>query len=65
MTASNEPALASTETTEVTDGSDEVMDLLQEHVPLALLCDLSTPEGPHSAEILEEEGQPTDTWWKQ
>ena len=61
MTASNEPAL---ETSEHTDES-EVMDLLQEHVPLALLCDLSTPEGPHSAEILAEEGQPTDTWWKQ
>lgn len=43
----------------------DVMDLLQEHVPLALLCDLSTPDGPHSAEILAEEGQPTDTWWKQ
>jgi hypothetical protein len=63
MAASNEPALEST----VTDRSDEseVMDLLQEHVPLALICDLSTPEGPHSAEILAEEGQPTDTWWKQ
>jgi hypothetical protein len=63
MAASNEPALEST----VTDKSDEseVMDLLQEHVPLALICDLSTPEGPHSAEILAEEGQPTDTWWKQ
>jgi hypothetical protein len=64
MTASNKPALADTERTEPTDESD-VMDLLQEHVPLALLCDLSTPEGPHSAEILAEEGQPTDTWWKQ
>ncbi|MDT7784928.1 MAG: hypothetical protein QOF58_3347 [Pseudonocardiales bacterium] len=64
MTASNKPAL---QNTDVTDGSEdsEVMDLLQEHVPLALLCDLSTPEGPHSAEILAEEGQPTDTWWKQ
>jgi hypothetical protein len=63
MAASNEPALENT----VTDRSDEseVMDLLQEHVPLALICDLSTPEGPHSAEILAEEGQPTDTWWKQ
>jgi hypothetical protein len=61
MTASNEPASASTEHTD----ESEVMDLLQEHVPLALLCDLSTPEGPHSAEILAEEGQPTDTWWKQ
>jgi hypothetical protein len=61
MTASNEPALRSTEHTD----ESEVMDLLQEHVPLALICDLSTPEGPHSAEILAEEGQPTDTWWKQ
>ena len=64
MTASNEPALQSTNVTDKSDDS-EVMDLLQEHVPLALLCDLSTPEGPHSAEILAEEGQPTDTWWKQ
>ena len=61
MTASNEPAVEGTEHTD----ESEVMDLLQEHVPLALLCDLSTPEGPHSAEILAEEGQPTDTWWKQ
>ena len=64
MTASNKPVLANTESADHTDES-EVMDLLQEHVPLALLCDLSTPEGPHSAEILAEEGQPTDTWWKQ
>jgi hypothetical protein len=61
MTARSEPALESTEHTD----ESEVMDLLQEHVPLALLCDLSEPEGPHSAEILAEEGQPTDTWWKQ
>jgi hypothetical protein len=64
MTARNEPALPSTDVPDDSDDS-EVMDLLQEHVPLALLCDLSTPEGPHSAEILAEEGQPTDTWWKQ
>ncbi len=64
MTAMNEPALDSTEHIDESDGS-EVMDLLQEHVPLALLLDLSEPGGPHSAEILAEEGQPTDTWWKQ
>ena len=61
MTATKRPTA---EPLDTSDGS-EVMDLLQEHVPLALLCDLSTPEGPHSAEILAEEGQPTDTWWKQ
>jgi hypothetical protein len=61
MAAMNEPA-----TEHIHDSDDsEVMELLQEHVPLVLLCDLSTPEGPHSAEILAEEGQPTDTWWKQ
>jgi len=58
MTAINEPTSAHVD-------ESEVMDLLQDHVPLALLFDLSTPEGPHSAEILAEEGQPTDTWWKQ
>lgn len=62
MTATKEPAA---EPRHTSDEESEVMDLLQEHVPLALLCDLSTPEGPHSAEILAEEGQPTDTWWKQ
>ena len=59
MTAVNEPVL---------DGKTEepdVMDLLHEHVPLALLCDLSAPEGPHSAEILAEEGQPAQAWWQQ
>jgi hypothetical protein len=61
MTATNK---AAAEHAHESDAS-EVMDLLQEHVPLALLLDLSEPEGPHSAEILAEEGQPTDTWWKQ
>ena len=59
MTAVNEPLLDSK-----TEEAD-VMDLLHEHVPLALLCDLSAPEGPQSAEILAEEGQPAETWWKQ
>ncbi len=61
MAAINEPARRPANEA---DDSD-VMELLQEHVPLALLCDLTTPEGPHSAEILAEEGQPDDTWWKQ
>ena len=39
--------------------------LLQDHVPLALLCDLTQPEGPRSAEILEAEGGPEDHWWEQ
>ena len=44
--------------------TDDVMGLLAEHVPLALLVDLVTPEGPKSKEILEAEGKPEDAWWK-
>ena len=44
---------------------ERVMTLLQDHVPLALLCDLTQPEGPRSAEILEAEGGPEDHWWEQ
>jgi hypothetical protein len=40
-----------------------VMTLLQEHVPLSLLCDLATMQAPLSAEILAEEGLPDDIWW--
>lgn len=44
---------------------DAVMSMLHEHVPLSLLCDLTSPEGPKSAEILAEEGEPEDRWWEQ
>ena len=44
--------------------TEDVMGLLAEHVPLALLVDLVTPEGPKSEEILEAEGLPEDAWWK-
>ena len=48
------------------DSQDErVMHMLHDHVPLALLCDLTTLEGPESAEILAEEGQPAQAWWRQ
>ena len=47
-------------------GQDEVvMDLLHEHVPLTLLMDMASPDGPHSQEILEDEGAPEDSWWVQ
>lgn len=45
--------------------SAEVMALLSEHVPLALLADLAQPEGPASPTILEDEGLPDDPWWEQ
>lgn len=40
-----------------------VLDLLAEHVPLALIVDLVTPEAT-SAEILEAEGLPDSEWWE-
>jgi hypothetical protein len=40
-----------------------VRDLLAEHVPLALIVDLATPEAT-SAEILESEGLPDEAWWE-
>ena len=46
------------------DASQEVMSLLSEHVPLALLADLAIPEGPASPEILSEEGLPEVAWWE-
>ena len=42
-----------------------VMTLLHDHVPLALLCDLTLPDGPESAAILAEEGEPETRWWEQ
>ena len=48
-----------------TDGDEAtqpVRDLLAEHVPLALIVDLATPEAT-SAEILEAEGLPDEEWW--
>jgi len=41
------------------------MDMLHDHVPLSLLCDLTSPDGPASAEILAEEGVPDTHWWEQ
>lgn len=45
------------------DAPAAVMDLLAEHVPLALLADLVAVGGPVSQEILESEGLPDDAWW--
>ena len=44
--------------------SAEVMALLSEHVPLALLADLAEPAGPPSPAILEDEGLPEVAWWE-
>jgi hypothetical protein len=47
------------------DDGAAVMTMLHDHVPLSLLCDLTTPDGPRSAEILAEEGGPEQPWWQQ
>lgn len=46
------------------EASQEVMSLLSEHVPLALLADLAIPEGPLSPQILSDEGLPEVAWWE-
>ncbi len=45
------------------DADRQVMELLSEHVPLSLLVDLTSPEGPASEEILQSEGVPENSWW--
>lgn len=62
--ASDAPTEDAPEATEE-QASAEVMALLSEHVPLALLADLALPEGPASPTILEDEGLPEDPWWEQ
>jgi hypothetical protein len=46
------------------DSDERVMTMLQEHVPLSLLVDLTDPAGPESAEILASEGEPETRWWE-
>jgi hypothetical protein len=43
---------------------DVVMTMLEHHVPLALLVDLTEPGEPESARILEAEGAPDIRWWE-
>jgi len=40
-----------------------VMTMLQGHVPISLLADLTLPGGPDSQEILVAEGKPEVAWW--
>ena len=57
--------MTNTTTPPSADHADEVvMNLLQRHVPLALLADLIDPSGPDSAVILDTEGQPETAWWE-
>ena len=47
----------------IMEPADSVKELLEEHVPLSLLMDLTEPEGPNSQDILDAEGAPTQAWW--
>ena len=40
-----------------------VMRMLAAGLPLALLCDLTDPQGPSSTEIYDREGSPERAWW--
>ena len=46
-----------------TPAGEQVMDLLEGHVPLSLIMDLTAPAGPDSQDILSTEGKPDASWW--
>jgi hypothetical protein len=50
---------------EAASAPEQVMELLEEHVPLSLLMDLVAPTGPDSQDILNTEGAPEQAWWAQ
>lgn len=58
-----EPAVVEAADQVETEASAEVMSLLAEGVPLTLLADLVSPDGPASPAILEDEGLPDVAWW--
>lgn len=65
MTAMRPAASTPTRTRDDLDADEAVMHMLADRVPLSLLCDLTAPDGPPSAEILAEEGGPETRWWEQ
>jgi hypothetical protein len=64
MQTSHEPVPA-TSASDVDEHAEHTKDLLEEHVPLSLIMDLSAPDGPASKEILDAEGAPEQAWWEQ
>lgn len=44
---------------------EAVMEMLADRVPISLIMDLAMPAGPHSQELLDEEGEPEHAWWEQ
>lgn len=64
-TAATEPHHPQAEHPHPDQPETPVMELLEEHVPLSLIMDLSRPAGPDSADILQTEGAPQSAWWVQ
>ncbi|GCD21341.1 hypothetical protein CTKZ_29030 [Cellulomonas algicola] len=44
--------------------AERVRELLEAHVPLTLIADLTAAEAVPSQEILEKEGLPEEEWWQ-
>ncbi|MGN6613129.1 MAG: hypothetical protein ACTHLJ_15275 [Angustibacter sp.] len=70
MQASHDSDGSTDDTIDATDqtadeAAEQTKELLEEHVPLSLIMDLTAPDGPHSKEILDAEGAPDEAWWEQ
>ena len=50
-------------TEHVASEGEHLIGMLEEHVPISLIMDLSVPAGPDSRDILDTEGAPDGTWW--
>lgn len=61
---STDDAIGATDQT-ADEAAEQTKELLEEHVPLSLIMDLTAPDGPHSKEILDAEGAPDEAWWEQ
>jgi hypothetical protein len=46
------------------DGEDQLKCFLAGRVPISLIMDLAMPGGPHSRELLDDEGLPEVAWWE-
>ncbi|GAB3596132.1 hypothetical protein GCM10027446_22540 [Angustibacter peucedani] len=65
MQTSHEQVVTPTEDAFDAPAEQQLKGLLEEHVPLSLIMDLTAPGGPPSREILDAEGVPEQAWWEQ
>lgn len=57
------PAPVEPDTSTESEQDGPARHLLQDHVPLSLIVDLTDPAGPDSQQILDDEGLPEEQWW--